>query len=78
MIINSAEQLERMQADGQIAPDDADEIRTFMEFMREAPSSADRNTPAGRKALREAYAKYYPEDYARTVAEHQAKTEPTS
>lgn len=78
MIINNEEDLERMQADGRISPEDADEVRTFMEFLREVPAHADRQTPEGRRQLREAYAKHYPEDYARAVAEHKARQERSS
>lgn len=73
MIIDSKEALERLQADGQISTGDADEVRTFMAFLAEAPTHAERGTSAGRRALREAYAKHYPEDFAVAVAEQKRR-----
>jgi len=74
-VIRSRQDLERMQADGEISTGDADEIRTFMDFLQAAPSHADRRTPEGRRQLREAYAEHYPEDYAATVAAHTTEKE---
>lgn len=58
--------LEQMQADGLITPDDADEIRTFAAFLDEVGPD--------RRNVRAAYAKHYPEDYARAVAEQEARS----
>lgn len=69
MIITSEQHLELMQADGRISPEDADEIRTFMAFLKEVGPYPPAKSGAARKRIREAYAKHYPEDYARAVAE---------
>lgn len=63
MIIRGEGDLERLQADGVITTGDADEARTFMEFLRDAPPHAERSTPEGKAALRAALWKHYPEDY---------------
>lgn len=69
MIINDPEDLERMQADGRISIDDADEVRTFMTFLDDAGPN--------REHLAEAYAKHYPEDYAAADAAQKNTPNPT-
>jgi len=72
MIIASEQQLELMQADGRISPEDADEVRTFMAFLKEVGPYPSAKSGAARERIRKAYAKHYPEDYARAVAETKA------
>lgn len=74
MIINSREQLEQLQADGELGTDDADEVRTFMDFLEDCGPARGKPGHDPRR-VREAYAKYYPEDYATAVAAHQPTTE---
>lgn len=69
------EQVEKMLADGKITQQDADEIENFAAFLTEAPPVNARTTPEEREHFRKVYAKYYPEDYARAVAEQQARQE---
>lgn len=61
MIINDEEDIERLQADGKITPDDADEIRRFAGFLAEVPPVEVRKTPEGRSEIRRVYLKHYPE-----------------
>lgn len=72
------EQVERMQADGRITPQDADEVRTFASFLQAIqgiPTASDRRTPEQSKAWIEAYKEHYPEDHAQDLAEQQARQE---
>lgn len=63
MLIRDAAHLEQLQADGKIGPHDADQVRTFAAFL----------TDQAELGVGAAYRKHYPEDYARAVAEHQAR-----
>lgn len=63
MIIRGEDGLERLQADGVIGVEDADEVRTFIAFLRDAPPHADRETPEGRAKLRAALGTHYPDQY---------------
>jgi hypothetical protein len=75
VIFRDEADLERMQADGQITTEDADEVRNFVSFLRECGphhSSPDFDP----KRFGDAYRKHYPEDYARVIAEHRARTTP--
>jgi hypothetical protein len=67
------EQIERMCADGKITPEDADQVRTFAEFLSDAGPYAERETPEGRKRFVAAWKKHYPEDYAQAAAEKEAR-----
>lgn len=58
------EKLERMQADGRITTGDADQVRTFSEFLKETAGLPKKGgTPEQVWARRVAYARHYPEDF---------------
>lgn len=70
--------LDRAQADGRITTDDADEVRLFGDFLIATagiPTQADARTPEQQAAFSAAYAEHYPDDYARSLAEQQARQE---
>jgi hypothetical protein len=69
------EKLERMQADGKITVDDADEVRNFASFLEGVQGIPARGprTPEERKRFSEVYREHYPEDYARAVADKKAR-----
>ncbi|WP_311208755.1 MULTISPECIES: hypothetical protein [unclassified Aeromicrobium] len=62
-----------MQADGRITVHDADEVRRFAAFLADAPSHADRGTEHGRRSFLNAWAHYYPDDYARALQDGRAR-----
>lgn len=74
-------QLERAQADGRISIEDADEIRTFRDFLEATadlpgPATPAQDwTPEQRRRYAEAYRDHYPDDYAHALAEHRARKE---
>ena len=70
--IESPDVLERMQADGRISPEDADEVRNFADFLKECGPYPGK-PGSDRKRFREAYRKHYPDDFARAVAERDAR-----
>lgn len=70
------QQLERMQADGRISVEDADEVRNFASFlvaMGALPKRGVDRTPEQQRQFIALYREYYPEDHARHVAEQRAR-----
>lgn len=65
-------QLERMQADGRITTNDADEVRNFADFLT-AAGPAPKAAGFDRDRFATAYKEHYPEEYARAVAEERAR-----
>lgn len=69
--------LERMQADGRITVEDADEVRNFAGFLKATagiPKQAARRTREQQSAFLAAYREHYPDDYAKAVAEARERT----
>lgn len=64
MIIRGEDDLERLQADGKITPGDADEVRTYMDFLRAVvgiPTQAKDRTPEQQARFMAIYHEHYPE-----------------
>lgn len=65
-------QLERAQADGRLSPEDADEVRNFAGFL-EAAGPGPGRPGFDRRRFGQVYREHYPDDYARAIAEQQAR-----
>jgi hypothetical protein len=73
VIFRGEADLERMQAAGEIGVEDADAVRRFASFLEAAgPHHGCPDFDPQRFA--DAYRQHYPEDYARAIAEHRART----
>jgi hypothetical protein len=70
------QRLDQACADGRLTVGDADEVRTFASFLAATagiPRDPSKATPEQSRRFREAWAEHYPDDYARAVAEHEAR-----
>lgn len=70
------ERVDQLAADGHITVHDADEVHNFAAFLRctvGLPKDKSTWTDEHRKAFSAAYQHHYPEDYARAIAERDAR-----